>query len=152
MTGLAQNFELGVNIGALTITPQTRAEDGTFTNGTSYSMLAVLQSIKEIRKISLDDSSITPSAYGNNTPYETSTDYEISGFIMRNDASGTINETAEIYDAYSYVKLVWTRSGRTKTYYGTFENYEEDAPDKKVVKFSTTLRMVDIGGPNPVFS
>jgi len=152
MTALAQNFELGENIGTLTITPQTRAADGTLTNGTSWSMLGVLTSFKERRQISLDDSSITPSAYENNTPYQSGTSYDISGKIMRNDATGTINKTGEIFDSFSYVKMVRVRAGRTTTFWGTFENYEEDAPDKKSINFSTTLRMIDIGGPNPVYS
>jgi hypothetical protein len=152
MAGLAQNLYLGVNIGTATLTPCTRAGDGTLTVGTSFSLLLVIENINMKRSFELEKASITASPFMNHVKTETGTDYELTGYILKNDAAGAVNGMSETYDNFDYVKLVHNRAGRVFTYYGLWENYEETMSGKNAVKFSASLKMIDIGSPNPLLS
>jgi len=150
---LAQNLDLGANIGSATIAGVTRAIDGTLTVGTTHTLLTVLESINPVYENRTEEASITPSGFGNNVKLESAVNYSITGFILKNGSVSTpTNWVNAIVQNFDYAQVVHGQSGIINTYVGLIQNYRPIMEGKNALKFECNLLMVDIGGPNPVQS
>jgi hypothetical protein len=153
MPQLAQNLEIGENIGSATIAGCTRAADGTLTVGTIYTLLTVLDTLNPMQSNDTERASVTASPYRNNIKIESGTDYEITGKILKNDSvASATNRVRQITQNFDYVQIVHNQAGVIWTYYGLIENFKPTMNGKGALTFSCNLLMVDIGGPNPVQS
>jgi len=148
------NIAMGKDVTAGTLVGMTKGATGLLTaSGSPVSILAWYENINPSRKRGMAQPSPTFSPYDNNVPTSSGTDFDITGYVMENDVAGTpTNVVSDLFDAFDYVKLVYTRAGRVITYIGTPSGYKEIQREKNEIKFEFNLLMVDIGGPNPAYS
>jgi len=145
---------LGRNISSLAIVPGTIDATGSWSDGTSKSILAVSENIRKTQRNELENISAINARRKNYVIIESETQYVIEGFILANDATAatsTTNPVNNYVQVYDYLKLTFGRAGLTDTFYSVVESYEEQWVKGKCT-FTLTVTMVDPGTANPVLT
>lgn len=154
MAQLVPNIQLGRQVSACVLTPQSVSADGTLTDATGGG--SVLATVTDIRKHSannLEEVSPMSQRLQNYAIVDSASAYTFEGILLANDTYSTPTNLARVL-AYGadYIKLVFSRtSGLVETFYGVISSYDEQWR-KGAVRFSLTIAMVNPNTTNPTYS
>ena len=152
MAVLTPNAFLARNITTLTLTAQDVAANGTLSDNAlgAKSILLQIRTIRNQQSNTLEEVSGITQRRRNNVILDSGTTYTFTGFLLAGDSEATPTNWAEqISETFDYVKMIFTRNGRTKTFYGVIHTFEDAAEGKGTMPFTMELEMVDPNAANP---
>jgi hypothetical protein len=149
------NFVIGNAWTVVTITPQDVDADGKLTdNGTGAPILMQVRRVNMRSQNSTENLTAMGRRLANNVIYESATIFTLEYLIRGNDSAvraDTTNPPSLMAMLFDYAKLVVTRAGVTYTYYGIFDELEEEGVKERGTG-TVTFAMVDPGLANPAVS
>lgn len=132
---------------SVTLTPQTRASDGTLSDGTLVTLTGTLDDIEFENNPKNENIKPMSTRRANYVPVEDDPSWTLVELLKSNGTNllATANYTAD------YFKLVVTRGGQAYTHYGVRGPYSESIKNGKSVA-RLVLQPVDIGSANPAYA
>lgn len=145
MTGIPV-WILGRHLTTASLTQQLIASDGTFTPGSSWSLLGQLDEIDVETTNELENITPMDVRQNNYVPVSTESTFTLTEILKSNG----VNILANAAVAGDYWYVVLTRGGQSWGFYGVVESYNEGLRRRKTTG-RLVLKMLNPGIANPAY-
>lgn len=147
-------FLLGRHLTAITITPQTQADDGTLADTTPVqTVTGTCRSVELSIDNQLEDIRPVNTTLANNVVVATDSTITVRQLILKTYASTTQMAIAASTPALASIpqKVAFTRGGKSWSVVGNIQSYNEGVNSQGANEATMVIRLID-DGTGPAFS